>query len=49
MKRAHFIQSMLTLTGTAFIYACKDGIDGAEELGPGPYASPTINGAKMVY
>lgn len=46
MKRAHFIQSMLTLTGTAFIYACKDGVDGVEELASGPYASPTIDGAK---
>lgn len=31
MKRAHFIQSMLTLTGTAFIYGCKEVIDDINE------------------
>jgi hypothetical protein len=47
MKRAHFIQSMLTLTGTAFIYGCKDFADGTEEPLPNSYASPTIDGAQQ--
>jgi hypothetical protein len=46
MKRAHFIQSMMTLTGTAFMYGCKDIIDGAEDPVPDSYSSPTIAGAK---
>lgn len=46
MKRAHFIQSMLTLTGTAFIYGCKDVVDGIEDPLPDTYSSPTISGAK---
>lgn len=46
MKRAHFIQSMLTLTGTAFVYGCKDIVEGPEQPAPGPYSSPTISGAK---
>lgn len=48
MKRTHFIQSMLTLTGTAFVYGCKDIIDSPEDQPvSNGYASPTVPEAKQ--
>lgn len=47
MKRSHFINSILTLTGTAFVYGCKNE---SEDIlfndASGSYSSPTVDGSK---
>lgn len=47
MKRSHFINSILTLTGTAFVYGCKNVLeDTTFEDVSGSYSSPTISESK---
>lgn len=48
MKRSHFINSILTLTGTAFVYGCKNVLeDTTFEDVSDSYSSPTIDEAKV--